>query len=184
MGIWNIYVVKLLRRTLMVDYPTWREPIKVIAEILTHELSLTQDRIFIYNDGRPLPKDKGLYVVLSINNTKVFRNTSVFKEVTQKEHLNQNFKQTIIASVISKDNSARDKANEVVMALSSIYSQQEQEKYACHIARVAHITDASFLEHTDILTRMDVSINVLSWKKLVKQVDYYEVEDFETIFEG
>ena len=56
----------------------WREPIKVIADLLSNELELDSSRIFIYNDGRPLPKDKGLYIVISINNTQIFRNTDRF----------------------------------------------------------------------------------------------------------
>ena len=35
----------------------WREPIKVLADLLVKELPISSDRIFIYNDGRPLPKD-------------------------------------------------------------------------------------------------------------------------------
>ena len=167
-----------------IKVPEWREPIKVIADLLSRELSLGADRIFIYNDGRPLPKDKGMYIVLSINGTEVFRNTSKYLPTTSKESLNQNFKQNIIASVISEDSSARLMASEVVMALSSISSQQLQERYSCHIARIAHITDASFLEKTDMLTRMDVSISILSWKQLDKTVDYYEVTDFTTDFES
>ena len=170
--------------------PNWREPIKVIAELLSRELNLGSDRIFIYNDGRPLPKDKGMYIVLSINGTQVFRNTSETKSIVNDnesvytEIRNQNFKQNIIVSVISEDSSARYMANDVVMALSSVYSQQLQEKYSCHIARIAHITDASFLEKTDMLTRMDVSVSVLSWKQLSKPVDYYVVNEFETRFEA
>ena len=163
---------------------TWREPIKILADLLAHEMSLTSDRIFIYKDGRPLPKDNGLYIVLSINNTQVFRNTSKFIESTNTEVLDQNFKQNIIISVISKDSTARIRVNEVVMALSSIYCQQLQEKYCCHISRISHMTDASFLEQTDMLTRMDVSVSVLSWKQLTKEADYYEVEDVESIFEA
>lgn len=185
MDIWNIFALKHLRR---LKVPSWREPIKVLADLLSRELNLGADRIFIYNDGRPLPKDKGLYIVLSINGTNVFRNTNDTREIMVNEQkvfsesFNQNFKQNIIVSVISEDSSARLMANEVVMALSSVYSEQLQERYYCHIARIAHITDASFLEKTDMLTRMDVAVSVLSWKKLENPVDYYEVVDFDTVF--
>lgn len=168
----------------------WREPIKVIAELLANQMDLSADRIFIYNDGRPLPKDDGLYLVISINGTEPFRNTSKFtKKVvngveTFTDEIDINFKQNIIVSVISKDSSARLRAYEVTGALSSIYSQQLQEKYACHIAKIGRVTDASFLEKTDMLTRMDVSISVLSWKKIVKDVDYMTVSDVDSLFEA
>lgn len=162
----------------------WREPIKIIAELLAKEMSLTPDRIFIYNDGRPLPKDDGLYIVLTINGTETYRNSSEFLSETETEVLKLNYKENIIVSVISKDSSARLRANEVIMALSSIYSQQLQEKYSCHIARISHLTDASFLEKTDMLTRFDISTKVLYWKKIEKSADYYTVENVESVFES
>lgn len=180
MDIWSISAVKLLSGVKMEN----REPIKIIADLLSHELDMTSERIYLYNDGRPLPRDIYPYLVISINNTQVFSNNSIYMRSVDKEKFSQNFKQDVIVSVISKDKSARTLANRVVMALTSIYSQQLQEKYSCHIARIGHMTDASFLEETDMLTRMDVSVNVISWDSYEKSADYYEVEDYDTMFES
>lgn len=162
----------------------WREPIKILADLFTSELGLTEDRIFIYNDGRPLPKDKGVYLVLTINGETPFRNsTRVIKEPFT-EIREMNLRQNIIVSVISKDNTARLVSYDLIGCLSSIKSQQLQSEYGISIPRQVNVTDASFLENTAMLTRFDVAIPVLYWRKVEKQADYFEVKDFETTFEA
>jgi len=163
----------------------FREPIKIIADILSHELNLNDDRIFIYNDGRPLPKDNGLYISLCINEIIPFANNNKTGDINEtfSEKQSLNYRQKIIASVISKDNTARIAAYNAVMALNSTYSQQIQEQYACHIAKIAHVTDASFLEETSRLNRFDVAINVISWAEMTKEIDYYNTGDTQSRFE-
>lgn len=164
----------------------WREPIKIIADILSHELNLGADRIFIYNDGRPLPKDDGLYISLCINEMFPYANNNKQKDINNvyKEKISLNYRQKIIASVVSKDSSARIAAYDASMALNSIYSEQMQEKYGCHIGGVARVTDASFLEETARLNRFDVAINVISWAERIKEIDYYDTGDVDTLFEA
>ena len=163
----------------------WREPIKVVADILSHELNLSSDRIFIYNDGRPLPKDDGLYISLCINEIIPYANNNKTGDIntTFSEKISMNYRQKVIASVISKDSTARIAAYNAVMALSSVYSIQKQEEYSCHIAKIAHVTDASFLEETARLNRFDVAINVISWAEATKEIDYFNTGEIETRFE-
>ena len=164
----------------------WREPIKIVADVLAHELNLSQDRIFIYNDDRPLPKDDGVYIALCINSTTPFANNNRQLDVDSayKEKISMNYKQKIIASVISNDNTARTLAYNAVMALSSIYSIQTQEKYGCHIAKIAPVTDASFLEQTSRLTRMDIAISIIHWSEVKKEIDYFNTGELDTRFEA
>lgn len=163
----------------------WREPVKIIADILSHEMDLTPDRIFIYNDGRELPKDAGLYIVLYVNQTPPYGAKTEYKETEQGfvEVQTLNFQQTIIASVVSKDTSARQRVYEVQLAVNSTYSQQMQEKYGCHISRIADVQDLSFLEETSRLNRFDTTIRVLAAKEKIQTVDYYDkfshTEDFQ-----
>jgi hypothetical protein len=164
----------------------WKEPVKILADILSEELELPQERVFIANDGRELPKDDSLYIVLTVNNTTPFGSNVEQKETSDSmiEIQSLNFKQTIIVSLISKNSDARTTAYEVINAISSLYSIQQQEKYACHIARLSPINDVSFLENTARLSRFDVAINMISWKEKRKTINYMTVDDVESRFES
>lgn len=162
-----------------------REPVKVIADIISHEMDLPNDRIFIYNDGRELPKDDGLYIVLSVMSRPPFGVKSSYKETEDGlvEVQTLNVKETIIASAVSKNTDARTRAYEVQMAINSVFSEQKQEEYGCHISMIAPVRDMSFLENTARLNRFDTEITLLAAYEKVKDIDYFNTIQVTSKFE-
>lgn len=162
-----------------------REPVKVIADIISHEMNLSDDRIFIYNDGRELPKDDGLYIVLSVMSRPPFGVKSSYKETEDGlvEVQTLNVKETIIASAVSKNTDARTRAYEVQMAINSVFSEQKQEEYGCHISMIAPVRDMSFLENTARLNRFDTEITLLAAYEKVKDIDYFNTIRITSNFE-
>ena len=154
------------------------EPISIIRNIIIKEMDLKPDRIWIYNADAPLPKDSGLFCILSLNAQNPFSNNvkyeSSFEDDTLNEVQTMNVQADITVSLLSKDDSARSRAYEVQMALGSTYSQQMQEKNKMHISRIGNVVDASFLEATSRLNRFDVDCVALYAYKKVKPVDYYD----------
>lgn len=162
-----------------------REPLKVIADIISHEMGITQDRIFIYNDGRELPKDKDLYIVLSIRARPPYGVKTEYKEING-EYFNiqsMNVAENLIVQVVSKDHSARLRCYEVQMAMSSDFAIKQMELHGFHISQISRVFDASFLESTARLNRYDCHINILTAYEKVTPVEYFEVFDSEATFE-
>ena len=112
------------------------EPISIIRNIIIKEMDLKPDRIWIYNADAPLPKDSGLFCILSLNAQNPFSNNVKYEGSFEDDTLNEvqtmNVQADITVSLLSKDNSARSRAYEVQMALGSTYSQQMQEKNKMH----------------------------------------------------
>lgn len=162
-----------------------REPVKIIADIISHEMKLPADRIFIYNDGRELPKDDGLYIVLYVTSRPPYGAKTEYRGSDENlvEIQTLNVKEVIVASAVSKNTEARTRAYEVQMAVNSMFSQQEQEKYACHISRIAPVRDFSFLEQTSRLNRFDTEITVLTVYEKTQPVDYYDTFSGTAYFE-
>lgn len=154
------------------------EPISIIRNIIIKEMDLKPDRIWIYNADAPLPKDSGLFCILSLNAQNPFSNNVKYEDSLEDDTLNEvqtmNVQADITVSLLSKDDSARSRAYEVQMALGSTYSQQMQEKNKMHISRIGNVIDASFLEATSRLNRFDVDCVALYAYKKVKPVDYYD----------
>ena len=154
------------------------EPISIIRNIIIKEMDLKPDRIWIYNADAPLPKDSGLFCILSLNAQNPFSNNVKYEDSLEDDTLNEvqtmNIQADITVSLLSKDDSARSRAYEVQMALGSTYSQQMQEKNKMHISRIGNVVDASFLEATSRLNRFDVDCVALYAYKKVKPVDYYD----------
>ena len=154
------------------------EPISIIRNIIMTEMELNPKRIWIYNADAPLPKDSGLFCILSLNAQNPFSNNLKYENNIENDTLNEiqemNIQADITISLLSKDESARTRAYEVQMALGSTYSQQMQEKNKMHISRIGNVVDASFLEATSRLNRFDIDCIALYGYKKVKPVDYYD----------
>ena len=157
---------------------TPREPIKVIADILAHELPLASGYITLNDEKWNIPKDNSLFIALSyIGPNKVISNVNrpdmsvtppkEIQEVTALDMVQIDF--------MSYDGSARSRKHEIAMALASYYSQQLQEQYQCQIARMpAPIVDTSSLEATGMLKRFTTTISVTALYSKTKDVPYYE----------
>lgn len=154
------------------------EPISVIRNIVMTEMELDPKRIWVYNADAPLPKDSGLFCILSLNAQNPYSNNVKYEgdieNGTLTEIQEMNIQADITISLLSKDESARTRAYEVQMALGSTYSQQMQEKNKMHISRIGKVVDASFLEATSRLNRFDIDCIALYGYKKVKPIDYYD----------
>lgn len=154
------------------------EPISVIRNIVMTEMELDPKRIWVYNADAPLPKDSGLFCILSLNAQNPYSNNVKYEGDIENDTLTEvqemNIQADITISLLSKDESARTRAYEVQMALGSTYSQQMQEKNKMHISRIGKVIDASFLEATSRLNRFDIDCIALYGYKKVKPIDYYD----------
>ena len=118
------------------------EIIKVVADILQAELSLKNDRVFLYNQKWNIPPDQDLFVVVGFQSAKPFgvksqyENDPVSGDLVEVQSVNQ--QETYTIDLISRDHSARMRKQEVILALNSTAAQQAQEQYSFKIANLPH----------------------------------------------
>lgn len=154
----------------------------IIKQILDKEMEMPPNRVWAYNQNNDIPTDSKLFIVLHygkrdvISNNIRYRNTSAGLESVQST----NVREDVMISLLSKNNDARDRAHEVLMAIRSTYSQYLQEKEHIHISTTGDIYDASFLEGTSRINRFDVKIKLFKLYEKIKSVDYYNKFSFET----
>lgn len=115
-----------------------REYLKVVKDILESEMSLTpastlpeDQRVIIWRQNYTLPKKDWLIVILSESPGKTMASTTTPASVTG----NMNELQEVLMAkqinidVFSRNTDAWERKEEVVMALSSTYSQQKQDAH-------------------------------------------------------
>lgn len=155
-----------------------REPIKIVADILKTELGLPNGQIMLAYEKWIIPPTETLYAwltyvapstVIGNNNYSVPTNTGMdeIQEVAMR-HIIQ-------IDMMSFNGEARARKEEVPMALGSVYSQQQQEKYLIQIARMnSGFIDTSFLEETKMLNRFTTTIAVMALHRKVKSAPYFD----------
>lgn len=151
--------------------------VDLIRDIVKHEMSLADDRIYIYNQKFDIPPDNNLFVVIEYRSSKIISsrnrnaqdNTGEYYEVQELSVQEQ-----IVVQLFSRSLEALQRKEEAVMALYSIYSQQKQDAGSFKITRNAPIEDLSSLEASAILYRFDIPVTIFTWYEKKKLAAFYD----------
>ncbi len=146
--------------------------VKVLVDILKHELSLEDDRVVVYNQEFKAP-DSGMYIVIGFSSSKLLASNTKFNtDSGQEEHTIKTYANHWI-EFTSKDSEAMDRMAEVIAALTSIYSVQKQEENGINIFRNSQVNDLSFIEAPTALYRYRFNIVVVGTDTIIKDVEYF-----------
>lgn len=143
----------------------YREPGKIVQDVIQSELDLDDGQVMFTNQKYEIPTD-GLFIVVSyVGPSKVIASNSdwVDNGAGLIERQTVNVDHWLQIDIMSFGDEARTRKEEVMMAVQSIYSEQQQELYSMNIARhPGAFMDTSFLEGTKIITRYTTTLRTKS----------------------
>lgn len=156
-----------------------QEPIIILRDIIKTQLSLTNDKIWLYNQDFKIPQTEGLFITLENVNSNNFSNNNRFVENDTQDGIDEqqtvNNSDEIAIELFSKNREAITKQNEVRMALNSYYAKEQQEKFQFKVAKINNpFQDVSLAEGTGMLTRFRLMVTVLSWDERTAAVAFYD----------
>ena len=153
-------------------------PLMLFCEILQQELGLADGRVYLWDQKLMQPTDAGLYIAVSILSSKVFGNTNA--PVSSSSGLNSvqsvNMMATMQLDIISRGPEARDRKEEVIMALNSTYAQQQMEQNSFLIGRIppgGQFMNLSAMDGAAIPYRFTISVNMQYFYTKTKAPDYF-----------
>lgn len=172
-----------------------KEYIKIIADIIEKELELepedrlsenpTDRRVFIYNQGFILPTYKYMFIVLSeVSNIIIANNNYPMTKENGSLDERQELivKKEIGVDVMSRNAEARQRKEEVVMALVSRYSQGQQEANGFRLFPFSvSFLDISQVEGAAQINRYRASLICHVKYEKQKAVDYFEAFDYNIV---
>ena len=109
-------------------------PLQLLAEVIRNQMSLTDDQVYLWDQKINIPTDSRLYVAVSSSTPKPFGNSSVINSAGM-ELQSANFQALVGIDILSRSNEALLRKEEVILALGSIYSQQQQQINSFYIAK-------------------------------------------------
>lgn len=152
-----------------------KEPIKVLAEILKVEMALEDGQIMLGLENWVIPPNTGLYIALFYGPDTVIGAESDFDPETNDEIQSAAMLHTINIDALSFDSSARLRKQEIVMALNSIFAQQQLE---ANLMRIGHLPQSFVpvpeLEETKQLNKYRLTFAMNALHQKVKPVTYYD----------
>ncbi len=154
-------------------------PVELLGLIIQRELGLRDGSVRLWDQKLNAPGDKGLFVVLSELTPKCYANMNEFNPATNAQEQSSNWVCAIDVDIISRGNEAMTRKEEVVMALKSQYSLQQQELNGFSIAQIpTAIRNLSQIDGAAIPYRFNFSVNLLYNVKKIQPAEYFDV--FET----
>jgi hypothetical protein len=160
-------------------------PLLLFCDIIQKELSLANGRVYLWDQKIMQPTDSDLYVAVSVPRCKPFSNVNR----AASNGLNLDAEQYVSMSaiididVISRGPAARDRKEEVILALNSVYAQQQQETNSFYVGKISQSSGFINLSDVDgaaIPYRYKISVAMQYVFKKTKQSQSFNDFDFDT----
>lgn len=156
----------------------------LFCEILEKELGLAPGRVFLWDQKVFQPDDFDLYIAVSVPSCKPFANniktTADGSIVTQSV----NMLATLDIDAISRGPAARDRKEEIVMALVSTYAEKQQQGNSFLIGKLppgSRFVNLSVVDGAAIPYRFRISVNMQYAVTKSKAVDYFDTFQTEQV---
>ena len=154
-----------------------KEPIKIVASIIKNLMGLNDQQIFIYNQNFEIPETSGIFVVIQYNTSQIYSSVNEFipSDIGGDEFLTTQTREDYTINIMSKDDTARTRKEEVILSLNSNYSRNQQELYQFKIGRITgNFTNVSELEGSAVINRFALPISLLAHYSKTISTDYYD----------
>jgi hypothetical protein len=149
-------------------------PLELFCDIIQKEMGLADGRVYIYNQKYMEPKDNGLYVAVGIVNPKPFGNTNKMLDSGESEQ-SVNMMTSLLVNAISRGPEALNRKEEIIMALNSNYSQNQQAGNSFFVAPItSNFVNLSEIDGAAIPFRFAMTVNIQYFVKKVKAEDYFD----------
>lgn len=155
-------------------------PLILFCDIIQKEMGLADGRVYLWDQKLTQPKDNALYIAISVPTCKPFGNSNRLNPdgVTSTQYVAM--QASLGIDIISRGPSARDRKEEIILALNSNYSRQQQAANSFYIAPLSTaFLNLSEVDGAAIPYRYRISVNMQYAVVKVKPFDYFD--DFETV---
>lgn len=154
--------------------------IVLFCDILQKEMGLANGRVYEWDQKIMQPTDSGLYIAVSVPICKPFGSNNSVIDGLQVQSVNM--MATVDIDIISRGPEARDRKEEIILALNSIYAEQQQEANSFYIAKLppgSQFINLSNIDGAAIPYRYRISINMQYMVKKIQASPYFD--DFDEI---
>ena len=153
---------------------TVMSPLDLFCDIIQTEMSLANGRVYLWDQKIKEPTDFDPYIIVSVLNAKPF-GTSNKMDSSGNSVQSVNMQATLSVDIKSRGIGALTRKEEIIMALDSNYSRQQQDANAFSLAKLSSsFTNLSNEDGAAIPYRFNITVNMIYTVKKTKAVAYYD----------
>lgn len=155
-------------------------PLLLFCEIIQREMNLTQGRVYLWDQKIFQPSDFDLYIAVSVPSCKSFANTNRSSADGTMQEQFVSMMATLDIDILSRGPSARDRKEEVLLALNSTYAEQQMEANSFLIGKLStRFLNLSNVDGAAIPYRYRISCNMQYAYSKSQPQSYFS--DFSTV---
>lgn len=151
----------------------------LFCDIIQTELGLANGRVYLWDQKIFQPQDYDLYVAISVPSCKAFGNNIVYSDDGLGNYTTSqsvNMKAMVDIDIISRGPAARDRKEEVLMALSSAYAESQMEKNSFYIGKIStNFINISSVDGAAIPYRYKISCSLQYAVSKNTNINYYSI---------
>lgn len=156
-------------------------PLLLFCEIIQRQMGLDIGRVYLWDQKIMQPTDAGLYIAVSVLRCKPFANTNSFDGTTNQSIQSVNMHADLQLDIISRDGEARDRKEEVIMALVSDYAQLQMTANSFSVFPLppgAQFVNLSNEDGAAIPYRFSIAVAMQYFATKIQDVPYFS--NFQT----
>lgn len=156
------------------------DPLLLVRDIIQNQLGLDDDHIYLWDQKLFQPKDFGLYVAIGVQSLKPFSNISELDgsgSGTLNAQQWSSWRAVLSLDIISRGPAARMQKEQVLMALASPYSIQQQERNSFNVGKLpvgSQFVNLSNPDGAAIPYRFNISISLQYFAALTSSFGFYD----------
>lgn len=112
-------------------------PLMLLCDIVQRELGLADGRVYLWDQKIMQPTDAGLYVAVAMVSANPIGSSNRFNGDTNKSEQFVTMQGVVDIDLISRDASARDRKEALILAFDSDYSRQMQDANSFYIGKLS-----------------------------------------------
>lgn len=151
-------------------------PLLLVCDIIQTAMGLQNGQVYEYNQKINIPTDSKIYIAVGIQSCKPFGNRPKYVGTsgTLTAVQSVNMQATVSIDIFSRSNLALNQKEQVLLALSSPYSQQQMELNSFSVAPLTtSFVNLSSLDGAAIPYRFQTLVNMTYFSTLTTSPDYF-----------
>lgn len=156
----------------LIDYP-----LSLVCDIIQTAMGLSNGQVYLWDQKIDIPKDSQLYIAVGVLSCKPFGNKPKYDGSGSGLGAVQsvNMQALLSIDIFSRGPAARDMKEQVLLALSSPYGQQQMELNSFFIAPITtSFVNLSQIDGAAIPYRFNLSAQLQYFSTLNTNIDYYD----------
>lgn len=152
-------------------------PLMLFCDIIQKELGLDIGQVYLWDQKIDIPTDDRLYIAIGVLSCKPFGNSISYDGSGSGLSAVQsvNMQATLSVDILSRGVEARDRKEEIILALQSNYAQSQQETNSFYIAKISSgFVNLSQIDGAAIPYRFNISVNMQYSVRKTQAVPYYD----------